>query len=74
MADLRFKAWMAENNVKQADLVELLGISTQSVWKKVNGREPFTVRQIGAICMRYNISADIFIPKQLQTCNTESNI
>ena len=74
MGSLKFKAWMAENNVRQADLKVLLGISTASVWKKVNGREPFTVPQISKICNTYGISADIFIPKQLQKYNAESDI
>lgn len=71
MANLKFKAWMAENGVKQADLTELLGLSAQSVWKKVNGKEPFSIQQISTICFKYGISADIFVLNELQTCNAE---
>lgn len=66
---LGFKGWMAENNVKQYEIAELLGISIQSVNLKVNGKVDFTLPQISTICNKYNISADIFLPKELQYSN-----
>ena len=69
---LSFKGWMVENNIKQSEIAELLNISLQSVNLKVNGKQDFSLPQISAICGRYGISADIFLPKELQTSNKVS--
>lgn len=66
---LSFKGWMAENNVRQTEIAELLDISLQSVNLKVNGKQDFTLPQVKKICERYGISADIFLPKELQYSN-----
>lgn len=66
---LSFKGWMVENNIKQAEIAELLGISLQSVNLKVNGKQDFSLPQISAICEKYGISADIFLPKELRNSN-----
>jgi putative transcriptional regulator len=67
---LSFKGWMAENNIRQSEIAELLDISLQSVNLKVNGKQDFTLMQVKKICERYNISADIFLPKGLRYSNT----
>jgi transcriptional regulator with XRE-family HTH domain len=69
---LGFKGWMAENNVKQSELAELLGLSIQSINLKVNGKQDFTLPQISVICGKYGISADIFLPKELRYSNREN--
>lgn len=69
---LGFKGWMAENNVKQSELAELLGLSIQSINLKVNGKQDFTLPQISVICGKYGISADIFLPKELRYSNKEN--
>lgn len=69
MGCLKFKAWMAENRISQGSLAELLDLSLQSVNKKVNGKEDFTLVQVRKICETYGLSADIFLPDTLQTCN-----
>lgn len=66
---LGFKAWMVENNIRQAEIADLLGISLQSVNLKVNGKQDFTLPQISSICGKYGISADIFLPKELRKYN-----
>lgn len=66
---LSFKGWMAMNNVKQTELAELLDLSLQSVNQKVNGRKSFTLEQVAIICSAYGISADIFLPAELQKRN-----
>ncbi len=63
---LAFKGWLAENNIKQKELAELLGLGVQSVNNKVNGKSDFTLPQIRIICAKYGISADIFLPKELR--------
>lgn len=66
---LGFKGWMAENNIRQNEIAELLGISLQSVNLKVNGKQDFSLPQIAIICRHYGISADIFLPKELRYSN-----
>lgn len=61
MDALKFKAWMAENRITQKELIELLGLSQNSINKKVNGKEDFSLSQIRTICEKYGISADIFL-------------
>lgn len=63
---LSFKAWMVENNIRQKEIADLLGISLQSVNLKVNGKIDFTLPQVSAICGKYGISADIFLPSELR--------
>ena len=60
--NLKFKGWLAENGVKQKEIAELLGIDISNVNEKVNGKQEFTAPQMRAICPKYNISADIFMP------------
>ena len=66
MDELKFKAWMVQNRISQSALAELLNLSLQSVNKKVNGKEDFSLKQIKVICDTYGISADIFLPGALQ--------
>lgn len=56
----KFKAWLKENNVKAAELAELLGIQESTVSKKLGGHSDFTVGEIRTICLHYGISADEF--------------
>lgn len=55
---LKFKGYCAEHNIKQKDIAELLGITPQTVNRKLNGKEPFTLDQVKTICAHYGISAD----------------
>lgn len=66
MNELKFKAWMVQNRISQSALAELLNLSLQSVNKKVNGKEDFSLKQVKVICDTYGISADIFLPGTLQ--------
>lgn len=61
MANLNFKAWLVINGITQRELAEVLGISFQSVNKKVNGKEDFTMDQARKICKHYNVSADLLV-------------
>lgn len=61
MDGLKFKGWLAESQITQREIADLLNLSQQSVYKKVNGKEDFTLVQIKTICEHYNISADIFL-------------
>lgn len=58
---MTFKAWLVINKVSQRELADLLGLSQQSVYLKVNGKTDFTLPQIKKICDKYGVSADIFL-------------
>lgn len=58
---ISFKAWLVQNDITQTEIAKLLNISLTSANAKINGRADFTLRQIRAICSKYNISADIFL-------------
>lgn len=66
---LSFKGWMAENGVKQNELAELLGLSTQMINLKVNGKRGWSLEQVGKICAHYHVSADVFLPAELRYSN-----
>lgn len=55
---LKFKAYCVEHRIKQREIAELIGVCKQSVNRKLNDKEPFTVEQVKTICKHYDISAD----------------
>jgi len=57
---MKFKAWLVEHKISQKEVAELLGVTTVSVNRKLNGIEDFTVKQIRLICEKYGLSADEF--------------
>jgi len=58
--NLKFKAWVVEHGIQQAEIAKLLHISLQLVNAKLNGREPWTLEQVKILCEHYKISADIY--------------
>lgn len=62
MPELLFKGWMAQNKITQRELAAFLGVSYNTVNKKVNGHEDFTMEQARAIRSHYKVSADVFLP------------
>lgn len=68
---LNFKGWLAANNIKQQEIADLLGISLTAANLKVNGKLDFRMPEVAMICDKYGISADIFLPKKLQSQNIE---
>ena len=54
----KFKGYCSEHNIKKYELASLLGITTQSVNRKLNEKEPFTLEQVKIICEHFKISAD----------------
>lgn len=61
MDSLKFKGYLAEHGITQVQLAEVLDLSLQSINKKVNGKEDFTLAQIKVLCQTYGISADLFV-------------
>lgn len=58
--NLKFKAWMVENNIQQSEIAELLGIALQNANEKINNRQPWTLAQVKVICQKYGLSADVY--------------
>lgn len=57
---LRFKGYLAENKIKQSEIAEILNITVQSVNRKLNEKEPFTLEQVKTLCNHFKISADVY--------------
>lgn len=57
---LKFKAWLVENKIRQAEVASILGISRELTNAKINGRVEFTLAQVKTLCEHYGLSADIF--------------
>lgn len=60
--NLKFKAWLVENGIKQQEVADLLGIDLSNANEKINGKQEFTAPQMRTLCQHYGISADIFMP------------
>lgn len=56
----RFKGYMAEHDIKQSEIADILGIKRENVNAKVNGKQDFTMAQVRRLCQYYGISADDF--------------
>lgn len=58
----KFKGFIAENNVKQKEVADLIGVTESTISKKINGNADFDMREVRIICKHYKINADIFMP------------
>lgn len=56
----KFKGYMAEHDIKQSEIAELLDITLENANRKVNGKQSFTLAQVQTLCRTYDISADIY--------------
>ena len=56
----KVRGCMAERRDTQEDLAKILGLSTNSVNNKLNGKTPFNDREIGKIAKHYKKSAGFF--------------
>ena len=71
MDNLKFKAWLVENKIQQAEVAEILKITPENVNAKLNGRLPFTFEQVQTLCRHYKISADDYLT--CCKCETEGD-
>ena len=55
---LKFKGYCVEHKIKQTEIASLLDIKPQSVNRKMNEKEPFTLEQVKTLCKHFGISAD----------------
>lgn len=57
----KFKGYLAENNIQQKEVAEILEISQATLSKRLNGKSgDFTVQDLKKICMNLGIKAEIF--------------
>ncbi|MES1052033.1 helix-turn-helix transcriptional regulator [Bacillus thuringiensis] len=57
----RFKAFLAENNIQQNEIANLLGKSVSAVNQNINGTGGnFSIPEIVIICKHYGISGDYY--------------
>jgi transcriptional regulator with XRE-family HTH domain len=58
-----FKAYLAQNGIKQNDVAKLLGVQPQTLSRKINGYLHFSYPEVEKICDEYGLSADFFRSK-----------
>lgn len=57
----KLKGFLAENNIKQKVVADMLGISVPTFNKKLNGTAgDFSVKEARVICQNLNANSDIF--------------
>lgn len=56
-----FKTWLVVKHIKQLEIANLLGVTLQTVNKKINGKSDWTLSEVRTICKVYGLSAEIFI-------------
>lgn len=62
MAYNKLKAYFVENGIKQKEVAELLGVSRVTLACKLNRyrNSDFTLKEVRALCSRYNLPASEF--------------
>lgn len=62
MIDLgEIKACMARNDHKQKDIANILGLSSNSVNQKIQGKREFTVQELAMLAKTYDVDINLFI-------------
>lgn len=55
---MKFKAYCVENNIRQSEIAELLGINLANVNQKLNGKQSWTLEQVKILCDYYKLNAN----------------
>jgi len=61
----KFKAFLAENNIKLREIADLLGCGVPCISMKNNGHAEYTMSEIDRICSHFNISSETFRSKKV---------
>ncbi len=57
----KFKGYLAENNIQQKEVAELISISQATLSKRLNGKGgDFSIQDLKKICITLKINAEIF--------------
>lgn len=70
------RGYLLENKIKEKDFAELLGITTQSVRNKYNGKSYFTNAEIDIVKKHFNLSdklVDFFFFNKQNVCKREQD-
>jgi len=69
----KVKGLMAENNVNQADIAKLLGLSEVSTSKKLTGKREFKANEISALASYFKTSPNIFFTSNVDDLATRTS-
>ena len=61
----KFKGFLKENDIKQAEIAGLLYLSPVTINQKINGALDFTFSEVEKICQQYDIALDTFSTKKI---------
>ena len=62
MIDLKeIKACMVKHDHRQKDIAVILGLSENTVNKKINGIRDFTAKELAALARMYKVDINLFI-------------
>lgn len=68
----KLKGFLAENNIKQKQVADLLGISIPAFNKRLNGTgTDFSVREARKICTTFNAGVELFFNQSVSKTLTE---
>lgn len=57
----KLKAFFVQNEIKQGEVAQVLGMSPSMLNHKLNGRQHFKWSEVQQICDKYNIKPDVFL-------------
>jgi len=57
----KFKGYLAENNIQQKQVANIVNVSQATLSKRLNGKGgDFTIQDLKKICNSLNVNAEIF--------------
>ena len=57
----KFKGYLAENNIQQKEIANIINISQATLSKRLNAKGgDFTIQDLKKICDKLNVNAEIF--------------
>lgn len=67
----KLKAAIAESELTRIEISKMLGISANSLGRKINGHTEFVLSEVVGLCKILSISkpCEIFLPSVSQICN-----
>ena len=70
----KLKGAMAEKGISQADIAKILGLSTNSVSAKINGKVDFKVGEMQKICDFLQVDPHIFFTSNVPKIEQKNKI
>jgi len=66
---IKFKMFLVANKITQREIASLLGITEQTLSRKINGTLHFKFVEVEKICNKYGIMPEIFLTRELNNNN-----